>query len=225
MAGRIRQQVLRTFVLSSLLLVSGCVYWPQFGPPPPVGPPYVKSTVVAVDSLTTTYSSADSAAAELNRLWLQRYRNGIAPLPPEEPPRRSAAGDSSPASTEGPAETAGAPDAAGGAAQESGTPAAEASADSLSAARSQDQGPGVSLELPVQDRRKLEFIARNDMAVADSLVQITALRTLPASERDKLETSLGLIKQGRDALTREDLQAAANLAYKARLLAEEVARR
>ncbi len=68
----------------------------------------------------------------------------------------------------------------------------------------------------------MERTALRDIALADSLARRSALRALPQAQRDKLETSLGLVQQAREALARGDVTGASNLAYKARVIAEEV---
>lgn len=85
--------------------------------------------------------------------------------------------------------------------------------------------PEVSVDLPPSARFRMEREARRDIALADSLARRSALRPLPDKQRDKLETALGLIKQAQDALSRGDIPGASNLAYKARLIAEEVSSR
>jgi hypothetical protein len=202
-----------------LVLILSCVPLPQIGPPPMVGPPtppkpapVVEQNAAALPDTTIRGSEADSAAAELNRIMLLRGRNG--PPPEMVTPVPVAQADTSRATR----------DAAAG-----GTPAtAPPDTEDLAVGSSRPPertNPEVSVDLPAPDRFKLRNTALADIAVADSLVRTSALRPMPGRERDKLETALGLTRQARDAIERGDLQAAANLAYKARLLAAEVADR
>jgi hypothetical protein len=218
-------QELRSFQLvrlgfgGALLLVAlSCVSMPRLGPPPQIGPPApvgLTSTAApdagAPADTTLLSSEADSAAAELNRVMRLRGQNG--PPPEMVTPVPVAPSDTS-RSAPGPATDPGtAP---------TGT-SAEPGALTPPDPTGDGEAPSVSVDLPVLDRTKLKNTALSDMAEADSLVRSAALRVLPARERDKLETALGLTRQARDAATRGDLQAAANLAYKAKLLAAEVA--
>lgn len=84
--------------------------------------------------------------------------------------------------------------------------------------------PRLLVDLPATDRRQLDDAARRNLAAADSLARHAGRLPLPLRDREKLENALGLVRQAREALRRGDLRAAANLAYKARLLAGEVAR-
>ena len=57
---------------------------------------------------------------------------------------------------------------------------------------------------------------------ADSLARLAGDRVPSPRKPDKLDTAQGLMRQAREAIQRGDIRAAANLAYKARLLAAEV---
>jgi hypothetical protein len=197
-------------MLALLSLSAGCVLTPQLGPPPRVGPappPMAAAARAQVDSTRTVRVSADSAAAELNRMILQRYPGGVIPTKTLESADRGEPAGRPPASR-----TPGTTAAAGG--------DSLAGADSTGAEATQP--PAVSVDLPPQELNRLVSAARANLAWADSVAKDGALRPLPARERDKLETALGLVKQGEDALQRGDIRGAANLAYKARLLVEEV---
>jgi hypothetical protein len=102
---------------------------------------------------------------------------------------------------------------------EAGSPPAPAGADTPSVAR-----PALSVDLPAADRRQLEDAAGRNISAADSLARAAEVRPLPPQDRAKLANALGLVRQAQEALARGDLRAAANLAYKARLLAAEVTR-
>jgi hypothetical protein len=197
-------------MLTFLGLSAGCVLTPQLGPPPRVGPALPPPPLTArapVDSTLIVRVSADSAAAELNRLILQRYPGGVIPTKTLESADRTEPAGRPPA-YRAPGTTA----AAGG--------DLLARADTTGAET--EQPPAVSVDLPPQELNRLVSAARANLAWADSVAKDGALRPLPARERDKLETALGLVKQGEDALQRGDIRGAANLAYKARLLVEEV---
>jgi len=149
----------------------------------------------------------------LNRLVRERYPDGITPTVTIRPPSRPAAQPpvSSPSVNPAPA---------GSLAANTGGTRATASPDS--GRRPETHPPAVAVELPARELSRMAARARFDLAWADSVAQRAALRPLPARDRDKLETALGLIRQGREALHRDDIQAAANLGYKARLLVQEV---
>lgn len=203
---------IRGLAIAACMGVLSCVPYPELGPPPKVGPepvvmrPEVILATPPVDS-SWVYLEADSAAAELNRVMMERGQTGpppemITPVPVAAPDttRRMPPVSTLPNTTT--TETAAPPQ-----------PARTVTRDT----------PSVSVDLPPRDRAKLESTARSDIAVADSLVRANAYRKLPGPERDKLETALGLTEQARDAIKRGDLQAAATLAYKAKVVASEVA--
>jgi DNA-binding XRE family transcriptional regulator len=189
--------------LALLALCAGCALWPRFGPPPTVGPPYIRSAAEA-DSTTFARTAADSAADDLNQAMLGRLASGKTLYVGEEPARHPQAPKSH-AARHASAEAA---------------DSIDSGADTLSA-----ETPAVSVDLPNSARQQLEAKARSDIAWADSAAKIQATRQLAGHDRDKLETAIGLTQQAREAMERGDLPAAANLAYKARLLIEEVARR
>jgi hypothetical protein len=192
-----------------LLFAGGCALTPELGPPPAIGPPPPLMTEAQVDSLQNTRAAADSAAAALNRLIRLRYPDGVIPTRTLESVTRtgrSAPPESLPATSPG----------AGAAAS------ADSSASSDSARVELNGPPAITVDLPPRELSRLAGAARTYLAWADSMAQDAALRPLPERERDKLETALGLVRQGREALQRGDVRAAANLGYKARLLVEEV---
>jgi hypothetical protein len=198
----------------ALALSSGCALWPRFGPPPMVGPPLLRSGAQA-DSAATAAMSADSAAAALNEAMTARLKTG----------KTIYVGDDNPTNTSTP------PPARPRAPKRSSETAADSSAevvapaDTISAAPATDV-PALSVDLPASDRSKLEGEARANAAWADSTARVLTLRPqLDGRDRDKLETAFGLVTQSREALDRGDVQAAANLAYKAKLLVEEVAKK
>ncbi len=82
--------------------------------------------------------------------------------------------------------------------------------------------PSVSIDLSDKERRSLLRVARDDLAVAMARVESAARRSRTPGEGKELETVRGLIEQAQAALDREDLQAAANLAEKARILGEKL---
>jgi hypothetical protein len=82
--------------------------------------------------------------------------------------------------------------------------------------------PSISVALPEEQRDRLERIARAEIAMAESIIDRIAPRLTADKDREKLQTVRGLVEQTHAALDREDNQAAANLAHKAKLLATEL---
>jgi hypothetical protein len=194
-----------------ILLSAGCALWPRFGPPPAVGPPHIQGPADA-DTTALTRTAADSAADDLNQAMLERLRSGKTlyvgedrarhPAAPKRPRRTGSSASDSTASLLSDSTASGAKDSV-----------------------STPHPAALSVGLPAPDRGPLELQARSDIGWADSTVAIQRSRMLAGRDRDKLETASGLAKQAREALERGDIPAAANLAYKARLLIEEVAKK
>jgi hypothetical protein len=61
-----------------------------------------------------------------------------------------------------------------------------------------------------------------ELAESDSLLLLAQGQTRSAEDRERLATVRGLIDQAQAAMERDDLDAAANLSHKARLLADEL---
>jgi hypothetical protein len=218
-------KIRRTALLGAavaLVATGGCSLLPQFGPPPAVGPPYMPTASASEDSSAVVLSSADSAVTAVNKAFQGRVKPGTTVYPDEHSTHPGAAG----ASAGLPAATSHRSGHKGGALE----PDSSAATDTTGISQSADSiGPSVppalSVDMPALAQEQLEIQARANSAWADSTATVQARRALAPSDRDKLETAFGLSKQSREAMERGDLQAAANLAYKARLLVEEVARR
>jgi hypothetical protein len=84
---------------------------------------------------------------------------------------------------------------------------------------------GVSILLPASERLRLRAACLKDLAIADSLLAPVAAWAVTAADVEKVATARGFLDQARAALAREDIQAAANLAHKGRLLTEELSSR
>ena len=78
----------------------------------------------------------------------------------------------------------------------------------------------VSVALPEAERRALVIASVADLQRVTAVVAAAEQRGLTEAQNEKLRTIRGLIEQAQEALLREDLRAAANLAHKARLLGE-----
>lgn len=180
-----------------LFLAAGCAAVPWHRHHTPLAP-----AVAPPDSVAAAASGpSDSirAAAE------DTTRSLPAPTPPHRKLRREAT--PAPARTSAPGDSSGVAGTQAPGAAVSPTPAT---------------GPlPVSVDLSVEERARLEAACRRDLAAADSLVAGLATSALSAEARDRLAAIRGFIAQSRDALDRGDTGAAANLAHKARLLAEQ----
>ena len=183
------------------LCLSGCALLPRLGPPPQVGPPYIPPPepvwVVLDPALFQTRVDSSATPSEQTRAVSRRHAIGSTQMPADQ-----ANADSLPSSTRAALDTLSAE-----------TPEGETTA-----------AHALSVDLPAADRRQLQAAAHHNLTAADSLARGVEGRVLSARDRVKLENALGLVRQAEDALRRGDLRAAANLAYKARLLAGEVAR-
>lgn len=206
--GIVRPFRRETFVLTGTLLaiiLAGCAPVPRFGPSPTVGPPYFpppEPVWVVLDP--KLYGDADSTAVASTH------------SPPVAQPTRSRAGrpgpDEEPIASRG-SDVADLPGTSPGQATISEAPPV-----------TPRLAPGIAIDLPPADLARLERAARRNLAAADSLVRIAERRSVAGARRDKAETAVGLMAQAREALARGDARAAANLAYKARLLAAEAGR-
>ena len=179
------------------LLISGCGLMPKLGRQPTAGPPYIpppEPVWVVLDP--AFYANTDTMATAEPR------SAGVRVRPSGRTARSPAVAEPPPAPVlpePAPADTAAAP-----------APAPPA----LS----------IQVDLPAEEGRELEDAARHNLAAADSLARAARDHPLEERDREKVETALGLLRQAQEALARGDLRAAANLAYKARLLAAEAAR-
>jgi hypothetical protein len=88
-----------------------------------------------------------------------------------------------------------------------------------------EEAQEIVVELDDAQRAALATQAERDLALAVQDVRDAQLRTLSAQELETLATVEGLVAAARDKLAADDIQAAANLANKAKLLAAELAAR
>lgn len=77
--------------------------------------------------------------------------------------------------------------------------------------------------MPNSDRERFEASYRTDIELVDRAIRRFSEDQLPQGDMDKLQTAKGLVSQSNAAFEQQDLQAAANLAHKARVLVEEIA--
>jgi hypothetical protein len=90
-------------------------------------------------------------------------------------------------------------------------------------ASSQEEGDrGVSVGMSDAVRSQLIAACNDDLASAEKSMDRARARGALEKQPEKMETVAGLIAQSREALEREDFSAAANLAHKARVLADEL---
>lgn len=83
--------------------------------------------------------------------------------------------------------------------------------------------PPVQIDLSPAQESALRGRTLRDMAAADSLIALHARSAPPsAAEAEQIRAARGLLYQTRAALDRRDYQGAANLAEKARVLAEQL---
>jgi acyl-CoA reductase-like NAD-dependent aldehyde dehydrogenase len=81
----------------------------------------------------------------------------------------------------------------------------------------------VSVDLPAEERERLLREAETDLEETRRVLDALEVEDLGASERETLQTVEDLLAAALDARERGEVQATANLARKARLLAEELA--
>lgn len=84
--------------------------------------------------------------------------------------------------------------------------------------------PTISVELTEEERARLHQETEADLGQARATLSRVGLEGLSAAEREAGETLRDLIDSAMRARERDDLRAAAQLARKARLLAEELAK-
>jgi hypothetical protein len=82
--------------------------------------------------------------------------------------------------------------------------------------------PTISMAIPEAQRIRLTNAYRLDAAAADSLRAELGPQVNSASGKEKLQTAADLLAQARAAMEAQNLEAAANLAHKARLLVQEL---
>ena len=108
---------------------------------------------------------------------------------------------------------------------ETNPPAASTEPPAASATDSTGQEPlSVSVALSDVERSQLRTACLGDLAAAETLLSTASSHAATQEqERERLETVRGFITEARSALEKEDVRAAANLAHKARVLAEAIA--
>lgn len=192
--------------MTCVILSTGCSLLPQPGPRPTMGPPYFpppEPVWVVIDP--ALFASPDSSAAAL-----AEAKPGTA--------GRSGPSSSAPAvRLPGPEVSESLPPPTGpeGAAVGMG----QNPADSIRAVAA--RAALVSVDLDPEEQARLTQAARRNLSAADSLARLAEARIPSPRNPDKLAAAQGLIRQAQDAMQRGDIRAAANLAYKARLLAAE----
>jgi hypothetical protein len=82
--------------------------------------------------------------------------------------------------------------------------------------------PTISVAIPEEQRVRLAAAYKIDVAAADSLRGELTPRVTSVPGKEKLQTVADLIIQARAAMNAQNVEAAANLAHKARLLVEEL---
>lgn len=82
--------------------------------------------------------------------------------------------------------------------------------------------PTISVAIPEEQRIRLAAAYKIDVAAADSLRSELTPRVSSVAGKEKLQTAADLIIQARAAMASQNVEAAANLAHKARLLVEEL---
>jgi hypothetical protein len=196
----------KLLAIACLLLGTGCALIPQPGPRPTVGPPYLPPpdpVWVVIDPALLAASapaSADSSEARTPTPGPDERHTGAAPA-------RSLNSETRGALTPGLG------------AEEAGPDSARAMADSVHVVAS--RAALVSIDLDPEDQARLTRVARRNLAAADSLTRLAGARALSSRNPAKLAAAQGLVRQAQEAMLRGDIRAAANLAYKARLLAAE----
>jgi hypothetical protein len=196
----------RLLAITCLILGTGCALLPHPGPRPAVGPPYIpppEPVWVVIDPalLATPTPGADNTAEA-----------------------RPSAPETSERSTEAPAVHAQGAEAREPLPRPVGAEGTDPdivrnAADSVHAVAA--RAAMVSIDLDPEDQARLTGVARRNLAAADSLTRLAGARVPSPRNPTKLAAAQGLASQAREAMQRGDIRAAANLAYKARLLAAE----
>jgi hypothetical protein len=189
-----------------LIFGTGCALLPQPGPRPTVGPPYIpppEPVWVVIDPALLASSAPGDEITAKTRPSAQGTSGHTAETPAVRP-RDPGLHESLPP----PAGTEGAdPDAEHNAADSVHAVAARAAM--------------ISIDLDPEDQARLTSVARRNLAAADSLTRLAGARVPSPRNPAKLAAAQGLARQARETMQRGDIRAAANLAYKARLLAGE----
>jgi hypothetical protein len=191
-----------------LFIGTGCALLPQPGPRPTVGPPYIpppEPVWVVIDPALLASSAPAVEAAAATRLPAPEAGERSIPAPATRPPGADTPGSLFPP--------------IGG--EAGGPETVRNTADSIHAVAA--RAALVSVDLDPEDQARLTLAARRNLSAADSLTRLAGARSSPRNSV-KLAAAQGLVRQAREAMQRDDIRAAANLAYKARLLAAEAYR-
>mgnify|MGYP001434097260 CR=1 FL=1 len=196
----------RLLAMTCLIFGSGCALLPQPGPRPTVGPPYIPPPepvwVVIDPALLATRTPAVENTAQ---------------APPSAPGRSGPSTEAPAARPRGPEARGSLPPPIG--AEGTNADAVQNHADSIHAVAA--RAALVSIDLDPEDQARLTVVAQRNLAAADSLARLAGARAPSPRNPAKLAAAHGLVRQAREAMRRGDIRAAANLAYKARLLAAE----
>jgi len=106
-------------------------------------------------------------------------------------------------------------------APDSAKPAPRPAPDPASRPAGADSSLRVSVPMSAGERDSLEAAYESDVRAADSLVTLLGVLRAQAKSKDEIAAMRGLITEARDEHAREDWSGAANLARKARLIAED----
>lgn len=196
----------RLLAMTCLIFGTGCALLPQPGPRPTVGPPYIpppEPVWVVIDPALLASSPEGTKSAAPTRPSGPGTNGRSTEVPVVRPP--------------GPETRESLPPPAGPPGTTSATPGSSADSAHAVAARA----AMISIDLDPEDRARLTRVARRNLAAADSLARLASARIPSPRNPAKLATAQGLVRQAQEAMQRGDVRAAANLAYKARLLAAE----
>jgi len=83
----------------------------------------------------------------------------------------------------------------------------------------------VSVAMTEKEREQLRTVCIGDLAAAELIINRLSPRANGTASRQEIETVRGFVTQSRAALESDDIRAAATLAHKARVLAEDMASR
>jgi len=178
--------------LSLAFLLGGCAALPQFGNPEPTAPPLIEPATR--DTLRVEVPDPDTwPIAEENK---------------HVPETRPTEAPSKPRATVPAAEAENTPD--------------ETDVTTTVTDLPKETPPAITVSPPKVELEQLETDVLADIAEASRLVQGIEPSALPEAGQDQLGTIHSMISQAREALGKQDVQAAAGLARKARLLAVEL---
>jgi hypothetical protein len=199
----------KLLAMTWLILGTGCALLPQPGPRPTVGPPYIpppEPVWVVIDPALLASSSPGNESVAKTRPPAQRTSGHTVEMPAVGP--------------QGPEARESLPPPTGSEGTDLET--ARNTADSVHAVAA--RAAMISIDLDPEDQARLTTVARRNLAAADSLTRLAGPRVPSTRNPAKLAAAQGLTRQAREAMQRGDIRAAANLAYKARLLAAEAYR-